>query len=63
MYILHRKDPQIKIYFCSCSHQSNIPTVIKYIVFAEYVHGADILDTVSKGDLCLYEKLVLGYLR
>lgn len=39
-----------------------MPTVMKYIVFAEYVHGADMLDAVYI-DLCLYEKWVLVHLR
>lgn len=55
-YILHKEDPKIKIYFCTFSHQSNMPTVMKYIVFVEYVHGADMLDAVSIEDRCLYEK-------
>lgn len=56
MCILHKEDPLIKIFLCSYSHQSNKPTVMKYIVFAEYLNGTDILDSVSIGDLCLYGK-------
>lgn len=35
---------------------------MKYIVFAEYLNGTDILDSVSIGDLCLYGKWILGHL-
>lgn len=56
MSILHKENPLIKIYFCSYSHQGNMPTVMKYTFLAEYLHGADILDTVSIGDPCLYGK-------
>lgn len=63
MSILHKEDPLTKIYFCSDSPQSNMPTVMNYTVFAENLHGADILDTISIGNLCLYGKWVLGHLR
>lgn len=45
MCILHKEDPLIKVDFCSYSHQSNMSTLTKYIVFAEFLHGADILDS------------------
>lgn len=61
MCSLHKEDPLIN-FFCSYSHQSNMPTVIKYIVFSEYLHGTDIFGTVSIRDLCLYGKWVLGHL-